>query len=186
MSTFPVRLAACLVLVVLGSRAVTAPPTSSTETVPTPPPAPVGVEIKTVSYKDLGAAIRSQQGKVVMVDVWATWCPPCVKNFPHLVELHKKYGKDGLVCISVSLDKPDASEKALTFLKKQDAAFSNFLLDEKAEVWQEKWDVSGPPIYFVFDKTGRRAAKFDTSDADHPINFDEIEKLVQKLLKEGK
>ena len=52
---------------------------------------------------------------VYLVEFWATWCPPCLKSIPHLGELHRKHGKDGLVIISVTNEEKDTVEK---FLKK--------------------------------------------------------------------
>lgn len=52
---------------------------------------------------------------VFLVEFWATWCPPCLKSIPHLGELHRKHGKDGLVVISVSNEETETVEK---FLKK--------------------------------------------------------------------
>jgi len=123
----------------------------------------------------------------VAVDVWATWCPPCMKNFPHLVGLHQKYRDQGLVCMSVSLDVttadlPKAKEKPEAFLIKNKATFPNFLLDEHESVWQGYWKTGGPPLWFVFDRQGRRAGKFTSDDPDRPIDYDEIDRLLIKLL----
>ncbi len=54
-----------------------------------------------------GNLVSSAQfkGKVVVLDFWATWCPPCRAEIPGYIELQEKYGKDGLVIIGVSMDR---------------------------------------------------------------------------------
>jgi thiol-disulfide isomerase/thioredoxin len=141
-----------------------------------------GVELKTVRYDQLIAAVKAQQGKVVVVDFWADYCVPCKREFPHLVELSQKYGGDGLVAISVTLDDPtdDAAKgRALKFLQAQKATFTNYLLDEKPEGWQEKLKIDGPPLVVVFNRQGNKEKEFKDE-----VNYAEIEKLAVKLLKE--
>jgi thiol-disulfide isomerase/thioredoxin len=146
--------------------------------------APPAIELKTVKYGDLVRAVRGHTGKVVVVDVWASWCTPCKKEFPHLVELHKKYAADGLVCLSVSVDEAKDADKALQFLRKVKATFANYRLDEETDFWQEKWDLKGIPAVFVFDRAGRRAAKLTNDDPDKQFTYpDDVEPLVKKLLK---
>jgi hypothetical protein len=93
--------------------------------------------------------------------------------------MQKKYAKDGVVAISVSVDDPQdkkVMQNVLDFLRKQKATFTNLVLDEKPEVWQEKLKISGPPCVFVFNRDGKYE-KFEMPE------YAEIEKYVVKLLK---
>jgi len=97
--------------------------------------------------------------------------------------MQRKHAGDGLVCITVSVDEPKNRPAALDFLKQQGASFANYLLDEEVRFWQDKWDVNGPPAVFVFDRQNHRAAKFDTSDPDKPYTSEDVENVVDKLLR---
>ncbi|MBW1722017.1 MAG: TlpA family protein disulfide reductase [Deltaproteobacteria bacterium] len=69
------------------------------------------------SLEDLSGELVSLsdfRGKVVLVDFWATWCPPCRQSIPELVQLQKKYREKGLVVLGISLDDPQMiSSKSL-------------------------------------------------------------------------
>ena len=147
--------------------------------IPAQPPA---VRLDSVSYADLAAEVQELRGKVVLVDVWGTFCAPCKEKFPAVVALHGKYAARGLAVISVSVDPPDdadARAAARDFLARQKATFRNVILSDKAEVWQAKWNVDGPPLLFLFDKRGRLAGRWDGQ-------FDpaEVERKVAALLAE--
>ena len=62
----------------------------------------VKLDLKTVD--EVKALIASKKGKVVVMDAWSTYCDPCMKEFPGLVALHKKYGPEKLACISLCVN----------------------------------------------------------------------------------
>jgi len=149
-----------------------------------PAPPVSGIELKIVKYPELIAAVKAQRGKVVVVDVWANTCLPCKREFPNLVKLYQEYAMGGLACMSVTVDPPENREAALKFLKNKGAGFANYLLDEDAALWQEKWNVKGVPVVFVFDRAGKRAAKFDNDDPKKQFTYADVRSLAVKLLEE--
>jgi thiol-disulfide isomerase/thioredoxin len=147
------------------------------------------VSVSEVRASDLANALKSQKGKVVLIDCWATWCAPCVKKFPHLVELHKKYSDKGLDCMSISLDKlgPEDSYKqdaVLKFLKERDARFPNFIIAEPKKddeaLLKLLGDYSAIPYMAMFDRTGR---KVWMSDEKKTTN-EQLDKLIEEQLAE--
>jgi thiol-disulfide isomerase/thioredoxin len=139
------------------------------------------VKLEIVKAKDFAKRLEAFRGKVVVLDVWAEFCLPCKKEFPHLVELHEKYAKKGVACISVSVDFLEDQDKTLAFLKKHKATFTNYLFDEKQKVWQQHFNITGPPAVFVYDRDGKLAKHFDPDEGDG-YTYADVEKLVQKLL----
>ncbi len=146
---------------------------------------PPAVQLRPVNYRELAEIVKGLRGKVVVVDVWADFCVPCKREFPNLVRLHERYAADGVVCLSVTVDEAAKRDAALAFLTRQKATFANYQLTDKPDVWQKAWKINGPPTVFVFDRAGRRAAKFDAEDENKPFTYDEVEALVRKLLKPG-
>src|ERR1700723_1775180 len=67
---------------------------------------PPAIHIEKMKYDDLGKLVGAQKGKVVVVDFWATYCVPCIHEFPNFVALHNTYKQDGLVAVSVAVDDP--------------------------------------------------------------------------------
>ena len=65
--------------------------------------------------------LNQYQGKVVYLDFWASWCPPCLKSFPFMEDLQTQYGRQGLVVLAVNLD--ENTEDAKEFLKEISASF---------------------------------------------------------------
>jgi len=74
-----------------------------------PKPANLNFVLKDASGKDFNLA--SQKGKVILLDFWATWCPPCKVEIPWFVEFQEKYGPRGFIVIGVSVDDPASALK---------------------------------------------------------------------------
>lgn len=147
-----------------------------------PPAEPATVDLKVVTYEGLGEAVRAQKGKILVVDIWATWCPPCIKMMPHLIEMQRKYEKDGVAVMTLTLDEPDQKELAIKLLGRAKASGPNVLLNEKADVWRKKLGMNGPPAVFIFDRDGKRVAKLNSDDPDKPYDHEDVEKIVKDLL----
>lgn len=139
------------------------------------------IEVKVVKYDDLAEVVRRHRGKVIVVDFWATFCVPCIREMPRLVELQEKYSKQGFTAVLVSVDehaqKPETQAKVNKVLRAQKANVVNLLLDEPAEVWQKKLDTPAVPCIYVFNREGKWVKKYTTG-----VDYNEIEKLVVELL----
>jgi thiol-disulfide isomerase/thioredoxin len=149
---------------------------------PTAEPPPRVTTLRQITYAELAAGVKALKGQVVVVDFWADYCPPCKREFPRLVALHRQHSQSGLTTISVSLDDPNdamAVERVQRFLGKQEATCVNYLLNEKPEVWQAKLKIEGPPCVFIFN---RRGELLDVYRGE--VDYSEVEKLVAAALKE--
>ena len=121
-----------------------------------PAPEPKVALIKPAGYGEL---IKQSAGKVVVVNFWATWCGPCVAEFPELVKLDNQLRERGVRFIGISAD--DTAEiktKVIPFLKDQKARYDNFVQDvedpqEMIDVVLKDWPGTLPAT-FVYDKKG--------------------------------
>lgn len=117
------------------------------------------------SWKDL-------EGKVVIIDMWATWCGPCIAQMPKLTALHQKYAEQGLVILGVH--SANGFEKMDAYVKNKELPWA-FAADDKREL-STALSVQYIPSYFIVDKKGTlRVAG---------ASRDKIEDIVAALIKE--
>lgn len=92
------------------------------------------------------------KGKVVLLNFWATWCPPCREEIPDLVSLQKQYASQGLVVLGISMDEGGPARVA-SFAKKYEINYPIVLGDEKTSAAYGGIQVL--PTTFVIDRKGR-------------------------------
>ncbi|HSR35868.1 MAG TPA: TlpA disulfide reductase family protein [Desulfurivibrionaceae bacterium] len=107
-----------------------------------------------------GKAIDSNtfKGKVLLVNFWATWCPPCRKEIPSLVELQEKYAAKGFSVIGISTDQGGSSLVA-KFIQKMNVNYPVVLSDNDTP--RNFGNILGIPTTFLVDKDGNVRKRYD-------------------------
>jgi peroxiredoxin len=98
--------------------------------------------------------LRDLRGKVVLVNFWATWCPPCRKEMPDLQALYDRYKGQGFLVLSIS---DEESAKVAPFISERKITYP-VLLDPGRKV-NESFEVTGIPKSFVYDREGKLVAQ---------------------------
>ncbi len=137
----------------------------------------VGSKAPDISLPDANGqkvSLSSLQGKVVLVDFWASWCGPCRLNNKAVAPIYSKYHDKGFEVFAVSID---ANTKDWTKAVQQDKMKWKQVIDTNAAYGNEltkTWNIQYIPSTFLIDKQGRIVAS--------GVEKDELEKMLQKLL----
>jgi len=100
-------------------------------------------------------ALSDLRGKVVMLDFWATWCPPCQEEMPSLVKLAKEYESQGLVFVAASRDDDDVKEEVVTqFVNRFLPELAPYVVYANDEVAMAFKVEALPTLYFL-DRDGK-------------------------------
>jgi len=136
--------------------------------------------IEVYDFNELEPLLNALDDNIYVVNFWATWCAPCVKELPYFQELHDSYKKQNVKVILVSLDFPDKFESQLIpFVKKKNISPQVILLDDPNEnAWIPKIDEtwSGAlPATLIYTKNKR--AFYEQSFTKESL-FKELEKFI--------
>lgn len=117
------------------------------------------------STGDLDDIKDKTKGKVVLYNFWATWCKPCVTEFPELVKLYNNYKSRGFELVFISLDMPEeVKTKLIPFLEKNKVDFLSYYSDFKdvsdlMNYFDKNWQGAIPSTY-IYDRKGNLATGF--------------------------
>ena len=123
--------------------------------------------------------LSQYKGKVVLINFWATWCPPCRREMPSMERLYQKLKSEPFIVLAP--DQLESFDLVFSFTGQLDPAPTfPILLDEKSKT-PKAWKVKGLPTSFLVDKKGRIAYRaVGGREFDHP----EIEKVIRALIAE--
>lgn len=111
--------------------------------------------------------------KAVLIDVFATWCPPCIEALPHLKELREKY-KEDFEIVSVLFEKDKSLEEIKDFIEKYEIPYPVTVGEENFVLTQDLGNIQKVPEYFLFSKEGKFVTKFVGK-----ISQDNLERFIK-------
>ena len=133
------------------------------------------------TFKDLQGkpvSLSDYKGKVVLLDFWATWCPPCRKEIPGFVELYNTYKSRGLVVIGVSMDDTEDVADVKTFASKYKINYPILLGFGRDDDLKPAFGELPLPTSFVIARDGRICGRHDGLTAKEQVER-EITGLLQ-------
>jgi peroxiredoxin len=118
---------------------------------------PMAPDFSLQDLSDQMVSLSDFRGKVVLLDFWATWCPPCRMSIPELVKLQDKYRDSGLDIIGISLDDPQDGLSRYLREFKEKYKINYRILRFNSKVMQDYFGMESPaiPTMFVIDRDGK-------------------------------
>lgn len=119
------------------------------------------VTIEKLSPDGLADLLKNDTDELLLVNFWATWCGPCIIEYPEFVTIQRMYGERDFQFVSVSMDSPEQADKALKYLKGKASALPNYIMDtddkyKVIDVVGKEWDGS-LPITLLIEPGGKVA-----------------------------
>ncbi|MHB9155351.1 MAG: TlpA family protein disulfide reductase [Endomicrobiales bacterium] len=119
-------------------------------------------------------SLSALRGKVVFLDFWASWCPPCRRSLPMVQQLHATFKDSKVVVLGINVE--NNAKLAAAFAKKEGLSYPILVGDGKVE---RAYRISGIPGFFIIDTGGRIVKKFE---GFYPGMEKEWEKLIRQAL----
>lgn len=133
---------------------------------------PPELRVKEWLNTEKGYKLSELRGKAVLIDFWATWCPPCRRAMPHLQKLYKEYSEKGLIVIALSAETRDRVEP---FIKQNNYTFPVALDDSRKT--NQLYGIRSIPTTYLIGPTGRVVWQ------GHPLDK-KLESAVEEVMKD--
>jgi len=124
------------------------------------PPGPSAKSAPSFTLQDLNGkqvSLSDFKGKVVILDFWATWCPPCVKEIPHFIALYEQYKDQGFAIVGISVDRGGISV-VKSFARKYRVNYPILMTDGRVD--KAYGGIPSIPTTFVIDSAGNIRQKY--------------------------
>lgn len=149
--------------------------------------------LQVATWAQAEAIIASHKGKIVVLDFWSNFCPPCLEELPKLGKIHEEFGEQ-VVCLSFNCNfsgdgKPeDERDAILQVLKPMKAPFLTLISADKDVELYEKLGIASIPVVRVYGRDGKLAKQFDNEKGDYgPDGFTyqkHVHPFVAELVKQ--
>jgi thiol-disulfide isomerase/thioredoxin len=141
-----------------------------------------GQQLTQIRVPELEKILSAKEDKLFVINFWATWCPPCVRELPHFQKVAKEFHKDEVSFLLVSIDFPSQIETHLKpFLKKNNVTLDvALMMDTDQNEWIDKVDPSWQgniPVTLMLNNV-KETRKFHPCD----LNETELRNMINSLL----
>jgi thiol-disulfide isomerase/thioredoxin len=121
--------------------------------------------------------IADYQGEVVLINLWATWCVPCVTEMPSIQRLYDRYREAGLKVVGIAVDDPPFADRVAAFVRERGLTFE--ILHEGSGRVEQDYRTRGIPATYIVGRDGRlRVIRQGATDWDSPGTRAVVEQLL--------
>lgn len=136
------------------------------------------INFKLKDMKGESIELASFEGKVIFLDVWASWCPPCSKELPFLMDVYEKYKERGFVVVAVSVD--DKERNVTKFFKRIGREPTFPVIYDPQKSVRHVYDLVGIPSSLIIGKDGKIA--YEPRTGFEESHAEEITKQIEEAL----
>jgi thiol-disulfide isomerase/thioredoxin len=126
-------------------------------------------------------SLSSFKGKVVYIDVWATWCRPCLMEIPYSKKLKERFlGNDSIAFVYISIDNNDNIQGWKDMVAKKEMGGTHLISrGGQEEKLLDRYSIATIPRFIMIDKNGK-IAQYNASAPSNPVTYDALKKLISE------